>query len=70
MITTTNISYSIQNDNLITIKIYDILGKEVKVLVNEFKPAGSYKISFDGSNLSNGIYFYRMEAGDFIQVRR
>ncbi len=67
---TTTISYDIQNDGIVTIKIYDILGKEVKVLVNEFRQAGSYQINFDGYNLSSGIYFYKLETGNFVQTKR
>jgi len=54
----------------VTLKVYDILGKEVKTLVNENKSAGNYIVKFDGSNLSSGVYFYRLEAGDFIQTKR
>jgi Secretion system C-terminal sorting domain len=51
-------------------KIYDIVGKEVMTIVNEFKTGGSYIISFNASNLSSGIYYYKMKAGDFEQVRK
>lgn len=47
-----------------------MLGKEVKTLVNEIKPAGRYTITFDGSNLTSGIYFYKIEAGNFSQVKK
>lgn len=66
----TNIQYSIPKDNLVKLKIYDILGKELIVLVNEFKHAGSYKATFDGKDLPSGLYFYRIEAGDFVQVKK
>ncbi len=66
----TNIRYSIPKDGLVIIKIYDILGREVKKLVNEFKYTGSYIISFDGTGFSSGIYFYRLESGNFVQVKR
>jgi len=45
----------------VTLKVYDILGKEIRTLVNETKPAGSYSVVFYGSNLSSGVYFYRLE---------
>ena len=54
----------------VTLKVYDILGKEVKTLVNEIKPAGTYNIVFDGSSLSSGMYFYKLEAGNFTETKR
>jgi hypothetical protein len=66
----TNIQYDLPSDNFVNIKIYDILGKEVMSLVNEFKNAGSYIISFNASNLSSGIYYYKIEAGKFEQIRK
>jgi len=52
------------------LKVYDLLGKEVKTLVNEIKPAGIYSMEFDGSNLPSEIYYYKIESGDFTQVRK
>ncbi|HMQ70750.1 MAG TPA: T9SS type A sorting domain-containing protein [Ignavibacteria bacterium] len=46
-------------------KVFNASGKEVAILVNEVKPAGYYSISFDGANLSSGIYFYTLEANNF-----
>ena len=66
----TKIIYSIPNTNLITLKVYDVLGREVATLLNEVKPAGNYEIIFDGSSLSSGIYFYRMQAGNYIKTRK
>lgn len=66
----TNIKYNLPKDVFVKIKIYDILGREIKTLVNEFKQAGSYLISFNGSEFASGVYFYRIEAGSFIQVKR
>ena len=57
-------------DNFVTLKVYDILGKEITTLVNEQLNAGVYEISFDGSNLSSGIYFYQIRAGDFSETRK
>ncbi len=51
-------------------KVYDVLGKEIKTLVNEKKSAGNYKIEFDGSGLNSGLYIYRLEAGNFVSVRK
>ena len=67
---TTTIRYSLPNDGLVQIKIYDLSGKEVINLVNENKVAGNYEVKFNGANLSSGIYFYRINAGEFVQTKR
>jgi hypothetical protein len=67
---TTTISYSIAGDSHVSIKIYDIMGAEVAELVNIQQPAGNYQVSFDASNLSSGIYFYRLNAGDYTSVKK
>ena len=66
----TRINFSIPNTNYVTIKLYDILGKEVAILVNEEKPAGNYEINFDAGNLSSGVYFYRMKSGSYISTKK
>ena len=53
----------------VKVAVYDLLGREVAVLVNERKPPGSYEVSFDGSRLASGMYIYRMTAGSFVQTR-
>jgi len=67
---TTNIQFDLPNDVFVKIKVYDILGKEVATLVNEFKMAGSYIVSFKGSHLSSGVYYYKIEAGAFTDIKR
>ena len=67
---TTTIKYSIPKLSFVTIKIYDVLGREVATLVNEEKTIGNYKVEFNGSNLSSGIYFYTLKAGKFTQTRK
>ena len=67
---TTTIQYSIPKAEHVTLKVYDELGKEVTTLVNENKEAGQYRVNFNGSNLASGIYFYRMTAGDFTEVKK
>ena len=67
---TTTISYSIPESQNIELKVYDLLGNEVASLVNEYKTAGSYKVNFNANNLSSGIYFYKIKAGDFIQTKK
>ena len=61
----TTIRYSVIQPDLVRIKIYDILGREVKTLVNELKQAGTYEVQFDASGLASGIYLYRIESGSF-----
>ena len=53
-----------------TLKIYDMLGNEVVTLVNEYRNAGRYEVEFDASNLSSGIYFYKLQAGSFVQTKK
>lgn len=54
--------------DVVKLTVYDLLGKEVAVLVNEKKPGGSYAVRFDGTGLSSGVYFYRLASGDFIRT--
>ena len=54
----------------VSLKVYDVLGKEVATLVNESLSPGTYKVEFNGSNLTSGIYFYRIETGSFIETKR
>jgi hypothetical protein len=65
----TIIKYQVPEDAFVIIKVYDILGKKVRTLVNE-KAAGYYSVNFNGSNLSSGIYFYSIAAGNFYQVKK
>ncbi len=67
---TTILKYSIPKSSFVTIKVYDIIGREVAALVNEEKPAGNYFITFNASNLASGIYFYRMQAGNFVDTKK
>lgn len=66
----TNIIYSIPENGLVTLKVYDILGKEVATLVNERLTAGQYQIRFDASNLNSGVYFYTLQSGSFKDTKR
>ena len=66
----TILQYTISTTQHVTLKIYDILGREIKTIVNEEKPAGEYEIEFDASYLSSGIYFYRLKAGNFIETKK
>ena len=67
---TTTISYSIPENEYVTLSIYDALGKEVAVLDNGFRTAGNYSHTFDASNLSSGMYFYTIRSGNFVQTKK
>lgn len=67
---TTVISYQLPIAGFVSLKVYDVLGREVATLVNKEQNAGNYKVEFNANNLSSGIYFYRMEAGDFVSVQK
>jgi len=66
----TTISYEIPSYCKVTLKVFDILGKEITTLVNSYKAAGIYKVSFDASNLPSGVYIYRLEAGANIDTKK
>ncbi|HZW40648.1 MAG TPA: T9SS type A sorting domain-containing protein [Ignavibacteriaceae bacterium] len=66
----TKINYTLPKQGLVTIKVYDVLGKEIMQLVNEEKPSGEYEVEFDGSSLSSGIYYYKIQAGEFVQTKK
>lgn len=67
---TTNINYQLSGSGFVSIKVFDLAGREIMQLVNEIKPAGYYSVKFDGANLASGIYFYRLEAGSFSSVKK
>jgi hypothetical protein len=67
---TTNLEFGISDLGFVSLKIYDLSGKEVASLVNEVKPAGYYSVKFDGSNLPSGIYFYTFKAGDYNATKK
>ena len=66
----TSIRYSIPNSEFVRLKVYDILGREVATLVNEEKPAGSYGVEFNASQLSSGIYYYTIKTGNFVGTKK
>ncbi len=66
----TIISYQLPQDSRVTLKVYDILGREVATLANERQDAGTHAVTFDGSRLSSGVYFYRLIAGTFSDVKK
>lgn len=66
----TTIHYQVPADGFITLKVFDLLGREVATLVNEEQKADYYKVTFDAGRLASGVYFYRLQAGDFTAVKR
>jgi C1A family cysteine protease len=66
----TTIQYQIPQKNHVTLKVFDVLGREVVTLVSEQKPAGAYTIQFDGSGLTSGVYFYRLQAGAYVNTKK
>jgi hypothetical protein len=66
----TSIRYSVPVKGFVRLTIYNILGKEMAVLVNDVKEAGNYIIDFNASDLPGGAYFYKLSAGDFTAVRK
>ncbi|GAB6283489.1 MAG: hypothetical protein STSR0008_22620 [Ignavibacterium sp.] len=61
---------SIGSQQFVTLKIYDVLGKEIATLVNEEKPAGEYEVKFDGITLPSGVYFYQLKAGSYFETKK
>ena len=67
---TTKIEYQIPELSIVTLKVYDVLGSEIRTLVNEEKPVGDYEVEFNAANLSSGIYIYQLSAGEFIKTKK
>lgn len=66
----TKIDYDIPTDGIVAVILYDMSGREVAKLVNDFRPAGYYTLSFNGANLSSGMYFYRLSSAGFSQTKK
>ena len=66
----TKITYSIATAGMVSLKIYDILGREITTLVNEEKPVGKFEVNFNANHLASGVYFYQIKAGSFIQSKK
>jgi photosystem II stability/assembly factor-like uncharacterized protein len=67
---TTKIKYQISDVGFVTLRVYDVLGNEVALLVNEKKEIGNYEVSFDASNLSSGVYIYQLNVNEFINTKK
>jgi hypothetical protein len=66
----TKINFAIPKQGLVNLKVYDVLGREIKTIINEIKNPGMYSVDFNGSDLSSGIYFYRLESNGFTEIRK
>jgi hypothetical protein len=67
---TTTIQYSVPGSQYVSLKIYDVLGREIALLVDEMKQPGTYIATWDASGLSSGVYFYRLQSGGFVETKR
>ena len=67
---TATIQYKVGEAGHVTLKVYDVLGREISTLVNEERGPGAYTVHWDASSLSSGVYFYKLEAGSFVQTRK
>lgn len=67
---TTVINYQLPASSHVTLKVYDLMGREVATIINEYLPAGEHQTSFDATHLVSGVYFYRLQTEDFIQTRQ
>jgi hypothetical protein len=66
----TTIGFDIPKASIVTLKVFNLLGQEVATLVNEKREAGNYQVEFDGSKLTSGVYYYRLQAGSFIETKK
>jgi photosystem II stability/assembly factor-like uncharacterized protein len=66
----TKIKFSTPKSELVQIKVYDVLGEQVKILINDYRIAGSYEVKFDASNLPSGVYFYEMISGKYVETKK
>jgi hypothetical protein len=66
----TTVNFSVPSSEFVTLKVYDVLGNEIATLVNEEKPAGSYEVEFSADGLTSGIYFYKLQAGSFVETKK
>jgi len=67
---TSTIRYSLPQRGHVQLKVYDILGKQVATLVNEDKPVGHHRVEFDASDLTSGVYYYRLRCNGFVETKK
>jgi hypothetical protein len=66
----TTIKYSIGKEGNVKLTVYNVIGSKVATIINEYKPAGSYSVQFDGSNFASGIYLYRLESRNYSDAKK
>ena len=66
----TKIKYSVAEKTFVSLKIYDVAGSEVASIVNREQAAGEYEVDFNADNLKSGVYFYMIQAGNFVQTKK
>ena len=66
----TMINFSVPKEEFVTLNVYNSIGQQVATLVNESKTAGTYRVDFNAANLSSGIYFYKITAGNFTETKK
>jgi hypothetical protein len=66
----TKISYTLPSESMVELKVYNILGQRVTILVSEKKPAGFYEVDLNAADLPSGVYMYRIQAGNFVETKK
>jgi len=64
------ISYQLAVNSFVTVRVYDVLGRELATLIDEKKAAGSYSVQWNAHNFPTGVYFYRLQAGGFVETKK
>ncbi len=67
---TTTIRFDVRTSGNVTLKVFDVLGREVEIIVNDFLKSGSYSVQFSGDNLPSGVYYYELRAESFSETKR
>ena len=67
---TTTMRFNLPKSSFVTLKVYDSFGRELKTLVNKFVVSGKHSVNFEASNLSSGLYIYKLQAGDLVEIRK
>ena len=66
----TKLKYQIPQISFVTLKVFDVLGSEIAILVNEEKHMGSYEVDFEAFDIPSGVYFYQLQAGNYIETKK
>lgn len=70
LILRTKIKFSVPEFSFVKLSVFDIIGKEVRTILNDWKTAGEYEVEFDGSDLPSGVYFYQLKAGNYVETKK